>query len=148
MPLIKDPEHLTDEQKQMLLSQWSTCVSEANAVSDKRISTNNIYITVNSALVALMSFTGNWQNCMLACIGLCVVWLWLHSLKSYRRLNAAKYAVILELEKYLPAAPFDAEWEILQKDKKYHRLTSTEFVLPFVFLLLYILVPLLSYFLP
>lgn len=146
MALIKNPKDSSVETQKMLLSQWSVCVSQADAISNKRLSANNIYITVNAALVALMSFTGNWQNCMIAVLGVFAVILWLQSIKSYRRLNAAKYRVILELEKHLPAAPLDAEWDILQKDKKYHRLTSTEHILPFVFLLLYILMPVLSYF--
>lgn len=148
MALLKDPRDHSPETLKMLLSQWSVCVSQADAISNKRLSANNIYITVNAALVALMSFTSDWQNCMIAVLGVIVVILWLCSIKSYRRLNAAKYQVILELEKHLPAAPMDAEWNILKGDKKYHRLTSTERILPVVFLLLYILMPVLSFLFP
>lgn len=146
MPLIKNPKDRSEETRKLLLTQWSVCVSQADAISSKRLSSNNIYITVNAALVALMSFTSDWQNCMIALLGIVVVILWNRSLKSYRRLNAAKYKIILELEKHLPASPMDAEWELLKQDKKYHRLTTTEYVLPLVFLMLYILMPVMSYF--
>ena len=144
--LLRDPNDRSPQTQQMLLTQWGQCVNMANSVSDKRISTNNIYITINSALVALMSFTGGWQNCMVACIGLTVSWLWLRSIRSYCKLNAAKYEVIQEIEKQLPAAPLSTEWEILQKDKKYRRLTVTENVLPFVFMLIFVLTAGLSVF--
>lgn len=148
MPLIKNPQDLSPETMQALLAQWSVCVSQANEISGKRLSTNNIYITVNAALVALMSFTSSWQNCLIAVLGIFVSVLWMNSIRSYRRLNAAKYNVILELEKHLPAAPMETEWNILQRDKRYHRLTSTEHILPIIFLLLFALMPVLSYFIP
>jgi hypothetical protein len=62
-------------------------------------------------------------------------------LRSYRQLNTAKYQVIGEFEKRLPASPYwSAEWKALGEGKdlmKYIPLTYAENWVPIVFALLY-----------
>ena len=44
------------EDKEVLLSQWQTCVEMANSVSQRRDSMNNLFVTLNIALLAAKSF--------------------------------------------------------------------------------------------
>jgi hypothetical protein len=61
-------------------------------------------------------------------------------LGSFRQLNDGKFAVILRLEKMLPAAIFDAEWEALKRGterKQYRAFTVSERRLPQIFMIIY-----------
>ena len=125
------------ENSDQLLEQWSKCVDMANSNSDKRISSNNAFLTIEAALLAVISFTGDWKNILLSLIGIVVSVFWLISISSYKTLNSVKYEIINELEQRLPALPFTEEWERLQKRKKYSLLTTTERMLPIVFIILF-----------
>jgi hypothetical protein len=51
------------------------------------------------------------------------------------------------METRLPAAPYTAEWKMLKggkKSKEYRPLTTVEVVIPFVFIILYVLLPVLT----
>jgi hypothetical protein len=65
--------------------------------------------------------------------------VWFRLVKSYKDLNTTKFAVIHELEAYLPAALFKHEWAVCGHGdpKKYRPLTHTEQWIPIVFLVLY-----------
>ena len=39
--------------KQLALAQWQTCVEMANAVSQRRDATNNLFVTLHLAVVGL-----------------------------------------------------------------------------------------------
>ncbi|MFM7527417.1 MAG: hypothetical protein ACKO63_02795 [Nodosilinea sp.] len=63
-------------------------------------------------------------------------------MRNYRLLNRGKYAVILDLETLLPAAPYAAEWKALGEGKdprRYLPLTHVENWVPRLFGLLYLL---------
>lgn len=143
MSLLKNKAEYGQQYHEHLLSQWTTCVEMANSNSDKRISANNFYMTVNAALLAVITFNADWKNCLLAIIGIVVSILWLQSINNYKALNQAKFEVINSLEKELPAAPFVTEWEILEKNKKYKLLTSNEKWIPWTFIILFAIVLLL-----
>lgn len=129
---------------EQLLEQWAKCVDMANSNSDKRISSNNTFLTIEAALLAVISFTGDWKNILLSLIGIIVSIFWLISISSYKALNAVKYEIINELEQSLSALPFTEEWERLQKRKKYSLLTTTEKMLPIVFIVLFSVVILIA----
>lgn len=146
MALLKEAQQYGEQYHELLLSQWTTCVEMANSNSDKRISANNFYMTINAALLALITFNADWKNCLLAIIGIVVSILWLQSISNYKALNQAKYEVINSLERELPSAPFVTEWEILEQNKRYSLLTSNEKWLPWTFVILFVIVFLLPVF--
>jgi hypothetical protein len=114
MKLYSKPKKVFGEQYEtLLLEQWKTCVEMANCNSDKRISTNNIYITINTATFAIISSTGSDKNILLSLVGIIVCILWIFSINSYKRLNSEKYKIINEMERKLPTQPFSYEWFIL-----------------------------------
>ena len=47
----------TTEDKELLLNQWQTCVDMANSVSQRRDNMNNIFITLNLAIMSAVSIT-------------------------------------------------------------------------------------------
>ncbi len=132
-------EEYGEQYKDHLLEQWKTCVEMANCNSERRISTNNVYITVNAAIIALISFTFDYKSILLSMVGAIVSILWLNSIISYKKLNSVKYQIINEIEKKLPISPYAYEWSLLGDNKKYRRFTHLERILPWLFIILYII---------
>lgn len=121
----------------IVLEQWKTCVEMANSNTEKRTNSNNIFITINAALLAVISFTLDYKSIVLSIAGIFVCISWLCSIDSYRKLSSAKYEIVNEIEKQLPLRPFTYEWEILNKEKKYLALTVIEKALPGLFIVMY-----------
>ena len=64
-------------------------------------------------------------------------------MRSYRQVAQAKYKVIHRLERRLPAALFETEWEILGRGKdakRYYPLSRVEKNVPLIFILLYLII--------
>ena len=122
-----------------VLEQWKTCVEMANNNTEKRTNTNNIFITINAALLAVVSFSLDYKSIILSLVGVAVCIVWLNSIESYKKLSSAKYHIINEIELQLPLKPFTYEWEVLKKEKKYLGLTKIEKVLPWLFIFLYVI---------
>lgn len=120
-----------------VLEQWKTCVEMANSNTDKRNNANNLFITINSALFAVITFAWDYKSILLSVIGIIVCALWFTTIRSYRQLSSVKYHIVNEIEKQLPLAPFTHEWEKLQHEHKYVGLTKIENVLPWLFLVMY-----------
>lgn len=122
-----------------VLEQWKTCVEQANSNTDKRNNSNSLFITLNVALFAVVTFTWDYKSILLAVVGIIVCVLWLNMIRSYRQLSRVKYDIINEIEKKLPLAPFGHEWEKLKLEHNYIGLTTIEVVIPWLFLALYAL---------
>lgn len=120
-----------------VLEQWKTCIAEANGISEKRNNANNIFITLNTALFALITFSLDYKSILLSAIGMVICILWIGTINSYRKLNNVKYEIINEMESKLPLAPFTVEWDRLNKKYEYVRLTKIEKVIPWIFIGLY-----------
>ena len=73
-------------------------------------------------------------------LGECGAWYWL--IRSYRQLNAAKYAVIGAIEEKLPISPYwAAEWHALgegEDSTRYLPLTHLEQWIPALFAVTYV----------
>lgn len=133
-----------------ILEQYKIYVEMADKISERRNLTNVFFLSVNTTLITLFSYVfkstseinPKWMFVfpVLAMCLLCFVW-W-HLLRSYRQLNSAKYKVIGELERQLPASPYwSAEWKYLgegKDTKKYFPLTHLEHFVPIIFGFLYL----------
>ncbi|WIM93431.1 hypothetical protein ACTOB_005408 [Actinoplanes oblitus] len=126
-----------------ILEQYKIYVEMADRVSARRGLTNTYFVTLNTLIPTVIGLfwrgraeLAAWQLTIpLAALLLqCTAWFLL--LRSYRRLNTIKYAVIGALEERLPASPYwRAEWS----DPSRHRpLTSFEQWIPVSFALLYL----------
>ncbi|MGA4991374.1 RipA family octameric membrane protein [Nonomuraea bangladeshensis] len=132
----------------VLLEQYKLYVEMADRVSARRGLTNTFFLTLNAALFALIgtlmtreSAVASWILFfpLLAMLLQCFAWFWL--LRSYRQLNAAKYAVVGALEERLPASPYwRAEWEALGRGTdpaRYWPLSHLEQWVPLLFAAVY-----------
>ncbi|WP_330459064.1 hypothetical protein OIB37_20550 [Streptomyces sp. NBC_00820] len=133
-----------------VLEQYKLYVEMADRVSARRNLTNTFFLTVNTAFLAgagtigrdVLAEVPDWGLCVavLAALFQCLVWQLI--IRSYKQLNAAKYQVIGELERRLPALPYgEAEWQELGDGGswgKYVRLTNVELAVPVVFAALYL----------
>ena len=127
------------ENREILLAQWQTCVEMANATSQRRDSMNNIFVTLNLAIIAAVTFVWDIKSLFVLVAGIIVCALWLIFIRNFKLLNTAKFDVINTMEKQLPAKPFSDEWAKLQKTKKYCDSTKLETVLPWTFIFLYVI---------
>jgi hypothetical protein len=134
--------------EQHLFDQYKLAVEMADRVSARRMQANTFFLGVNTGLLTIFAtlvkekiLTGvSGALPILALVILCFVW-W-RIVRSYRQLNSGKYAVILELEKLLPVAPYAAEWIALgegRDPRRYLPLTHVENWVPRLFGLLYVL---------
>jgi len=133
-----------------LLEQYKLLVTMADNVSARRAQTNSFYITVLSALLAILSLArenivSEAQNIIFLVVSvlgmvLCIVWK--ININSYGQLNTGKFKVIHEMEAQLPFACYDREWEFLgagQDSKKYLQLTKVEQYIPYLLAVPYLL---------
>lgn len=132
-----------------VLEQYKLYVEMADRVSARRGVTNTFFLTLNTAAVSAIGILwsshlreSGWILVFLFA-GLliqCLAWFWL--LRSYRQLNAAKYAVVGAMEERLPASPYwAAEWAALGEGRdpaRYWPLTHLEQWIPALFAAVYI----------
>ena len=141
------------EDKKMLFEQYKLAVEMADRISARRGIANGFYFTVSSGLLAAAESFGLAKASGAGLLLACAWWL---QLRSYRKLNAAKWTVISALEKELPAKPFTDEWDVLKSDPldaavarlkhltgalsplaRYPELSLIEQVVPLVFVVLF-----------
>ncbi|NJL40556.1 MAG: hypothetical protein HC840_20585 [Leptolyngbyaceae cyanobacterium RM2_2_4] len=130
-----------------LLEQYKICVEMADRVSVKRGQANTFYISLLSALLALLSLiidnklvSGSSDVLLLftSILGLTLCFTWYINIQSYRQLNSLKFKVISEMEQYLPFPCYSREWATLKErqregEKQYIRLTAIERFVPLIF---------------
>ena len=146
------------------LEIYKLAVEMADRVSARRINANTFFLSINTALLTLMGFayekfTGN-TGVILTSISIAGVILsstWLSLIRSYKRLNRAKFTVINELEKELPFQYFTDEWKSLKQQTsgeslkglrqrwlkfkdRYTELTNIETIVPITMIVVFLLV--------
>ena len=93
---------------------YKLAVEMADRISARRGAANSFFLTVNTAVLAVIgAATARWY---LAAAGIVLCVSWWALLKSYRDLNRAKFSIILAMEKQLPAQVYSDEWQRLRKD--------------------------------
>ncbi|WP_405585021.1 hypothetical protein [Streptomyces sp. NBC_01092] len=140
-----------DRYWQVLLEQYKLCVEMADRVSARRSLTNTFFLSLNSAVVAVVAAVSGRtladMSVLLLLAGLviliaqCVAWFVI--VRSYRQLNTAKWAVIGAFEERLPAFAYSrAEWGALGEGRdwrKYLPLTHVEQWVPVIFSVSYVM---------
>lgn len=129
-----------EDKDQDVLAIWQTCVEMANGVSQRRDTMNNLFVTLNIAVIAAVSWMWDVKTVFLCVAGLVICVVWLLYINNFKRLNAAKFRVIYDLEERLGVTPFKDERDILKKTKRYLEGTKLERILPIAFALGYAVV--------
>lgn len=117
------------EYRSHLFKQYKLAVERADAVSERRATTNEFYLVLMSVILSVAgigvggTFVGTpvippkiapW----ISVVGIIVAASWLAAIYASNQLNRAKFYVINRLEERLPAAVFTVEWN--------YRSTGTE----------------------
>ncbi len=126
------------ENENIILSQWQTCVEMANSISQRRDVMNNLFVTLNLAIIAAITLVFDIKTIFIIAAGIVMCVIWMLFIHNFKLLNQEKFNIINEMEQYLPFQPFAKEWESLKSNKKYREETKLEKVLPIVFIILYI----------
>src|SRR3989442_4466442 len=103
--LSQTPQHYGEKYKDHLLEQYKLYVASSQHVSDRRLTSGNYFLAINSSLVtlfglALSSFGHHRWNVVIPVAGMLVCLVWDSLVKSYKDLNTAKFRVIHELEQH------------------------------------------------
>jgi hypothetical protein len=129
-----------------LIEQYKQYVEMADRISQRRGATNTFFLTFNTTIVAALA--GFYEHVppnisiaiYVAATVMAITWALL--LRAYRNLNSAKFKVIGEIEKRLPAQLYyAAEWKALGEGKDYKKyipLSAIETIVPFIFITIYI----------
>jgi hypothetical protein len=124
------------------LELYKLAVEMADRVSARRATANTFFLTVNTGLAALLG--GKELRWYVAVAGILFALTWFLLLRSYRRLNAAKFDVILAIEQGFSIRPYTDEWQILKpktpgdkRRRKYLELGQVERIVPLVFIAIY-----------
>lgn len=163
---------MADGDVAIVLDLYKTAVEMADRVSSRRAGANSFFLTVNTVLAATIGIVTAARKpsadgaapsfdafglCVTAIAGIVLALVWWALLRYYRRLNAAKFDVINNLEKRLPAQPYTDEWAVLHPDDpldgsdrakrswwirrvKHREATVVEQIVPFVFVGLYFVI--------
>ncbi|MCX6728346.1 MAG: hypothetical protein NTV39_01055 [Candidatus Saccharibacteria bacterium] len=137
----------------------------ADRVSARRMAANGFFLTINTTLVGLLGFMyselADDKRAVLLVMSMTGILLsstWFFAIRSYKRLNKAKFQVINKMEKDLPYQNFTDEWDQLKRTTKddgdvinvrrwwlkfkdiYTDLTNIEAVVPILFGLIYLFI--------
>lgn len=141
MSLInKEPKEYGKNFNDHILEQWKTVVEMADSTSNRRISSSNVFILINTAILAFISFEVGFTNLIISIIGIVISVVWICSIKSYKKINKIKFKVINELETFLPASTYGYEWKLINENKRHKHFTTLESFIPFIFIIMYITV--------
>jgi hypothetical protein len=126
------------EQQNVLFEQYKLAVEMAAGISARRQAANSFFIGLVSGFGVLQSLlTASPREQALLVLPICLSVVWWLTIYSYRRINIAKWKVIYQLEKSLPAAPFTSEDAELKS--KAFILTKLELAIPVVVGLVFLL---------
>lgn len=99
---------------------------------------NNIFITLNLALVATLQYDFVKKSLPIMIVGILFCLIWCLLIHNYKYLNSKKFEVINEMENKLPINPFSEEWKKLKSSKWYIDTSRYEYLLPTIFILSHI----------
>lgn len=142
-------EHEAPDDQGVAFQQYKLYVELADRVSARRALANTFFLTLNTAIFTAIGVF--WENPPSASPWVAIApvlvlvlqcWVWFIIIRSYRQLNAAKWAVVGAFETRLPTSPWwSAEWVALgegEDPSRYTPLTHVEQWIPILFALAYV----------
>jgi len=150
--LFKKPEQeYGNAYKAHYIEIYKLYVEMADRISSRRQSANSFFLSVNTAIIAVVSYIqlglskGESKDfyCVISLAGMALCYMWYRLIRSYKDLNSGKYKVIHSIEENLPISPYDAEWESIGRGKNpklYLPFTRVEMVVPWIFFVLHLVV--------
>ncbi len=153
--LVKgDREHLHNKlfetgviDNKTLVEQYRMLLSTSESLIERRQKLTTTYLTIFSALLPVLTFMlsqkmafMNIGCAIISLISILLCFSWHNAIDSYGKSNAAKFAILEEMEKQFPASMFASEWVVLKKTtSRYRSYTSRETLIPLLFVAVYAL---------
>lgn len=133
-----------DKYKDHYLELYKLYVSTAETIGERRQKNNSFFLTLNTTIIAVISYvqlgiqSGDSSDFywLISLSGMILSYTWYRLIKSYKDINTAKYNIIHQIEKELPLAIYDAEWDALGRGKNpnlYLEFTKIEMFVPWIF---------------
>ena len=128
------------------LEQYKAYLADLGNVGSRYTTANGFYLSVITALMGVLALTETgkllnavprpvlWAVCLLGSV---ICWAWYRALSFYRRLFAAKFQVVNELEENLPLQCFAEEYEHM-KGKGATSVLAIDKLVPIVVAVLFI----------
>ncbi len=149
MLFVSASDKYGDKYIEHLLEQYKIYINAAESISDRRQKSNEFFLALNTALVTLLGFILSKQSendasfliTLASVAGAVVCYLWYRIIFSYKGLNSGKFKVIHAIERRLPLALYDTEWEILERGKNretYWPFSHIELIVPWIFVFIYL----------
>lgn len=151
MLFVSPSDKYGDKYIEHLLEQYKIYINSAEKISDRRQKANEFFLTLNSTMVALLGYIATKMNgtnmkyllVFSPIVGIAMCYLWYRTVRSYKGLNSGKFKVIHAIEKRLPLALYDTEWEILDRGKNkknYWPFSHIELWVPWIFITIYLVI--------
>ncbi len=105
------------------------------------------YSDTYDGLIKLLDAKSHFSYRIVSLAGILLCYAWYRLVRSYKDINSGKFKVVHEIEKELPLAPYDAEWEAVGRGKDpklYLPFINIEMWIPKIFGSLHAIVLLLS----
>jgi hypothetical protein len=138
------PEIYGDKYKEHYMELYKLYVNTAEAVGERRQKSNSFFLTLNTTIIAVISYVqlniqpGKSSDLywLISLSGMVLSYTWYRTIKSYKDINVGKFKIIHLIERKLPLALYDAEWDALGRGKKtelYLEFTTIEKIVPWIF---------------
>ena len=134
-----DGTNPSDPEKQRLLDQWKSLVSDVGSVGTRYTTANGFYLSVLTALLAVLAYVGSGKVfeaitypviALVAVFAMVICWIWRKTIEFYGNLFGAKFAVLKILEERLPVRVYALEERELYVTRKAGYLTRHELLVP------------------
>ena len=151
----ESPEEYGNQYHSHYIEIYKLYVTSADNISGRRQAANSFFLTLNTALLAFLGYSKpsfaqpvTRLTLIVTLAGIVLCYTWYRLLRSYKGLNSGKFKVIHLIEKNLPLSPYDAEWEAVGRGKdpkKYKPFSHVELYVPWIFVVIYVIVLLISF---
>ena len=130
-----------EAEKARQLDQWKALVSDVGNVGTRYATANGFYLSVLTALLAVLAYVGTGKVfeaatypviVLVALFAMVICWIWRQTIEFYGKLFGAKFAVLKILEERLPVRVYALEQRELYVTRKAGYLTVHEARVPWM----------------
>jgi len=132
------------------LEQYKLYLDIFNSTINRRQKSSEFFLGLNTAIIGILGYIETREIVhepmifvLVPIVGIGICYSWHRIIHIYKQLNRAKFKVIHMMEKKLPIALFETEWELLGKGKdksKYYPVSQVEKNIPIIFIMLYVVI--------
>src|SRR5437667_434058 len=117
--LIPSKDENKDSYEGHFLEQYRIYLHVFNSTCDRRQKSNEFFLVLNAAIIGILGYVktkslphASILFALIPFIGIGICYSWYRMIRSYRQLNRAKFQVIHTVERKLPLALFETEWNV------------------------------------